>query len=57
MERLKEHELQAIREDHAEVRQFVKEIGLKLRSRRSKCEETVSLYHMVLENQVFHSQN
>jgi hypothetical protein len=51
MERLKESDLNEIKEDHIEVRSFVREISLKLRRRRSRDEEAISsLYEMVVNN-------
>ena len=42
---------QAAREDHREIRQFVREITLKLRSRKSKIEDESpkSVYDMIVE--------
>jgi len=50
MRKLKENELRLAKQDHAEVRQFIKEISLKLRRRRSQDEEEVlSLYDSIAE--------
>lgn len=51
MEQLKKNELQHAKEDHAEVRKFVREISLKLRRRQPQDEDTsLSLFNMITES-------
>ena len=52
MERLlSKTDLREIRQDHVEVRSFVKEISLKLRTRRSRNEEDCSSLYEFIINQ------
>ncbi len=51
MERLlTKTDLREIRQDHVEVRSFVKEISLKLRTRRSRNEEDCSSLYEFITN-------
>ncbi len=50
MERIKESEIREIKKDHVASREFIREISLKLRTRRSKDEEDLtSLYEMIID--------
>jgi len=52
MERLlTKTDLRELRQDHVEVRSFVKEISLKLRTRRSRNEEDCSSLYEFIINQ------